>query len=449
MPQTLIHNATIINEGKTFVGSVLIENEVIKRVFVAGEAIVVDGKYDAIDASGKLLIAGAIDDQVHFREPGLTHKGDIRSESRAAVAGGITSFMDMPNVVPQTVTLENLEQKFELAAKHSFAHYSFYIGATNDNLAELRRVNPSQACGVKIFMGASTGNMLVDSTETLSRIFAEIPLLIAIHSEDEQTINQNKIYYRNLCGSEIPVKYHPLIRSAEACYKSTERAVALAEKYGARLHVLHLSTERELVFFDADKPLIDKKITAEVCVHHLWFSDADYEKLGNRIKWNPAIKTERDRNALREAIIAGKIDVVATDHAPHLWQEKQGDALKAASGGPLVQHSLVAMFEMVRRGVFCYETVVERMCHAPATLFHIERRGFIREGYFADLALINPKTTWTVTDNNILYKCGWSPFENETFTHCIETTWVNGAKVYDCGVFDESVRRVQSLKFVP
>jgi dihydroorotase, multifunctional complex type len=442
----LIKNATIINEGRSFVGSVLVENEIIKSIFENEQEIVVDGKYDEIDANGKLLIPGVIDDHVHFREPGLTHKGDIYSESRAAVAGGITSFMEMPNTVPQTVSIKTLEEKFAIAAQKSFANYSFYIGATNDNFEELKKINPTEVCGVKVFMGSSTGNMLVDNNEILSRIFAEIPLLIAIHSEDEEIINRNKIYYQNLLGNEIPTNYHPLIRSAEACYKSTAQAIELATKLGTRLHILHLSTASELDLFNNDKPLKDKKITAEACVHYLWFNDADYEKYGNRIKCNPAIKTEQDRLALQTAVNSGKIDVVATDHAPHLFAEKQGNCLTAVSGMPLVQHSLSAMLQLVKQGIFTYEKVIEKMCHAPAELFGIEKRGFIREGYFADLVLIDPKKLWTVTPENILSRCAWSPFENETFNHTVETTWVNGQKVYDKGIFNENTRG-KSLKF--
>ena len=436
----LIKNATIINEGRSFTGSVLIENETIKSVFENGQKIVVDGKYDEIDAVGKLLIPGVIDSHVHFREPGLTHKGDIYSESRAAVAGGITSFMDMPNTVPQTVTIKALEEKFALAAQKSLANYSFYMGATNDNLEELQKINPAKVCGIKVFMGSSTGNMLVDNRETLSRIFAEIPMLIAIHSEDEEIINQNKTYYKNLLGDKISASYHPLIRNAEACYKSTAQAVELAEKLSTRLHVLHLSTAGELVFFTNNKPLKDKKITAEVCVNYLWFSDADYEKYGNKIKCNPAIKTGQDRRALRDAVNSGKIDIIATDHAPHLLTEKQGNCLEALSGIPSVQHSLPAMLQLVKQGIFTYEKVVEKMCHAPAELFGIQKRGFIREGYFADLVLVHPQKSWMVTPENILYRCAWSPFEAETFTHSIETTWVNGQKVYDKGKINENMR---------
>ena len=440
MSLQLIKNATIINDGQRFVGSVLIENEIIKSVFRENEPIHVDGSFVEIDGTGKLLIPGVIDDQVHFREPGLTHKGNIYSESRAAVAGGVTSFMEMPNTMPLTTTIEALEDKYKLGEEKSFANYSFYMGATNNNLDELRKVDPSKVCGVKVFMGSSTGNMLVDNTETLSGIFREIPMLIATHCEDEATIQQNKAHYKSLYGDDLPVKYHPLIRDVEACYRSSSFAVELATKFNARLHVLHISTEKEMSLFDNKKALKDKNITNEVCVHHLWFSDADYETYGNRIKWNPAIKAESDRLALVDAVISGKIDVVATDHAPHLLREKEGSCFKAASGGPLVQHSLVTMLQMAKKGVFTLEKVVEKMCHAPAELYRVQKRGFIRPGYFADLVLIDPQKSWTVTTDNILYFCGWSPFEGTTFDNSVEITWVNGNKVYENGEINESVR---------
>jgi len=436
----LIKNATIINEGKSFVGSVLIDGEFIKAIYRQGEDIIIPTPFVEIDAKGKWLIPGAIDDQVHFREPGLTHKGNIFSESRAAVAGGITSFMEMPNTMPLTTTIEALEAKYALGAEKSLANYSFYMGATNTNLDELHKVDPARVCGVKVFMGSSTGNMLVDNTETLSGIFKEIPMLIATHCEDEATILQNKTYYKNLLGDDIPVKYHPLIRSEEACYRSSSFAVELATKFNARLHVLHISTAREMSLFDENKPLKDKKITSEVCVHHLWFSDKDYEKYGNRIKWNPAIKTENDRLALIDALNSGKIDVVATDHAPHLWREKEGSYFKVASGGPLVQHALVSMLQMAKNGLFTVEHVVEKMCHASAELYRVDRRGYIRPGYYADLVLVDPELTWTVTTENILYHCGWSPFEGTSFDHSVITTWVNGNKVFNNNQIDENIR---------
>lgn len=437
----LIKNAMITNEGRTFRGSVLVENEFIKAVY-DGDELPDEKTYltEEIDGEGLWLLPGVIDDQVHFREPGLTHKGDIFTESRAAVAGGITSYMEMPNTKPQSVTLGLLEEKYELAASKSLANYTFLLGATNDNIDELKKANPRTIPAVKMFMGSSTGNMLVDNHNSLERIFAEVPLMIVTHCEDEATIQKNIQYYKKLLGAEIPVKYHPLIRSAEACYLSSSLAVRLATKYNSRLHVFHLSTAREMELFSPDIQLKDKKITAEVCIHHLWFSDKDYERYGNRIKWNPAIKTESDRHALIDAVNSGKIDVVATDHAPHLLSEKNGSCLTAASGGPLVQHSLPAMLQMVRNGYFTLGKVVEKMCHAPADLFRIEKRGYIRQGYYADLVLVDPKLQFTVTPDNILYKCGWSPFEGVTFNHSVVSTWVNGQKVFDHGKIDENVR---------
>jgi dihydroorotase len=436
----LIKNAKIINEGKSFIGSVLIENDLIKAVYTENESILIDEPYTVIDVTGKLLIPGIIDDQVHFREPGLTHKGDIFSESRAAVAGGVTSFMDMPNTMPLTTSIQALEDKYAIGAEKSMANYSFYMGATNNNLDELHKVDPSKVCGVKVFMGSSTGNMLVDNTETLSGIFREIPMLIATHCEDEATIQQNKAHYKALYGDDLGIQFHPLIRSEEACYRSSSFAVDLATKFNARLHVLHISTAREMSLFDNTKSLINKNITSEICVHYLWFSDADYLKYGNRIKWNPAIKSESDRLALIDALNSNKIDILATDHAPHLLREKEGNCLKATSGGPLVQHSLVAMLQMVKNGVFTVEKVIEKMCHAPAILFRIEKRGFIRPGYFADLVLVDPEKSWMVNTDNILYKCGWSPFEGTTFDHSVITTWINGNVVYNEGAFNENYR---------
>ena len=436
----LIKNATIVNERRTFVGSVLIEGELIKAVFEAGETININKNVTEIDATGLLLLPGIIDDQVHFRDPGLTHKGDIYTESKAAVAGGVTSFFDMPNTRPQTTTIELLEEKFALASEKSLANYSFLMGVTNDNLDELKKVDARKVGGVKMFMGSSTGNMLVNNEQTLNRVFAEIPLLIVTHCEDELTIQQNIKHYKELLGEDIPIQYHPLIRSAEACYKSSAYAVELATKYNSRLHIFHLSTAKEMSLFSSDKSLKEKRITAEVCVHHLWFSDADYARFGNRIKWNPAIKTESDRLALIEAVNSNKIDIIATDHAPHLLSEKEGSCLKAASGGPLVQHSLVAMLQMVKQGTFTLEKVVEKMCHAPAELFRIEKRGFIRQGYYADIVLVDPNRPWIVNTDNILYKCGWSPFEGTKFDASVLQTWVNGKLVYDYGQFDESVR---------
>ena len=433
MTTHLIKNATIVNEGKTFTGSVLIQGEFIKAIYQNDEEIPLIAFTHVTDASGKLLIPGVIDDQVHFREPGLTHKGNIYSESRAAVAGGVTSFMDMPNTMPLTVTTTVLEAKYTLAAEKSAANYSFYMGATNSNIDELHKIDPSKVCGVKVFMGSSTGNMLVDNSETLERIFSEVPMLIATHCEDEMTILQNKAHYKNLLGDDIPIQYHPLIRSEEACYRSSSFAVELATKHNARLHVLHLSTHRELGLFDNKIPLTEKRITAEGCVHYFWFSEKDYSKLGNRIKWNPAIKTEADRMALIDAVNSDLIDVVATDHAPHLLREKEGSCLKAASGGPLVQHSLVAMLQLAKRGIFTVEKVVEKMCHAPAELFRIKKRGFIRPGFYADLVLVVPNQPWMVQNDNILYHCGWSPFEGVIFDNKVEKTWVNGNVIYENG----------------
>ncbi len=436
----LIKNATIVNEGRTFQGSVLIDEKRIKAVFENNIEEFPESNYTEIDATGLLLIPGIIDDQVHFREPGLTHKGDIFSESRAAVAGGITSYFEMPNTKPQTTTIDLLEQKYSIASEKSFANYSFLMGVTNDNIDELKRVNPRNVAGLKMFMGSSTGNMLVDNQKTLNQVFSEVPLLIVTHCEDEATIQANIQHYKYLLGEDIPIKYHPLIRNAEACYRSSSYAVELATKYNSRLHVFHLSSEKEMSLFTNDKQLKDKRITAEVCVHHLWFNDADYERYGNRIKWNPAIKAESDRLALIEAVKNNKIDLIATDHAPHLLAEKEGSCLTAASGGPLVQHSLVAMLQLVRQGVFTLEKVIEKMCHAPSDLFRIEKRGYIRPGYFADLVLVDLNKSWTVAPENILYKCGWSPFEGTSFDSKVQKTWVNGQLVYNAGTFDESVR---------
>lgn len=438
--KTLIKNVTIINEGERFVGSVLIENEriakILRGVYSETTATVVDS---IVDGQGKWLIPGVIDDQVHFRDPGLTHKGDLYTESRAAVAGGVTSFMEMPNTKPQTTTNDDLNRKFDRAAEVSAANYSFYIGATNDNLSELKKADPKRTCGVKIFMGSSTGNMLVDNEKSLSAIFSEIGMLIATHCEKEEVIQANIAKYKALYGEDVPVKYHPEIRDVEACYRSSAEAVALAQKYNTRLHILHLSTAREVSLFEK-RPLTEKRITGEVCVHHLWFDDRDYAAYGNRIKWNPSIKSESDKLALREALNSGQLDVVATDHAPHLLSEKEGGCFTAASGGPLVQHSLIVMLELAKKGVFTPEKVVEKMCHAPATLYKVEERGFIREGYFADLVLVNPVTEWIVSTENIIYKCGWSPVEGSTFHSQVDMTFVNGIVAYDNGKINDHCR---------
>ena len=435
----LINKATIVNEGESFTGSVLIEGERISQVFrdEVPERII-NACEKVIDARGLYLIPGVIDDQVHFREPGLTHKGDIFTESRSAVAGGVTSYMEMPNTNPQTITNDELMRKLEMASEKSAANYSFYLGATNDNIAELRKVDKKHVCGVKVFMGASTGNMLVSNDRALQQIFAEVDSLIATHCEKEDIIRDNVDLYKKKFGENIPIEYHPLIRSAEACYQSSAQAIELADKYGSRLHVLHLSTAREMSLF-SNSPLEGKKITGEVCVHHLWFTDQDYERLGAKIKWNPAIKTVEDRNSLRVALIEGKLDVVATDHAPHLLSEKEGGCLQAASGGPLVQHSLQVMLELAHNGLYTKEFVVDKMCHAPSILFGVKDRGFIREGYFADLVLINPSESYNVTPENILYKCGWSPFEGETFHNTISKTFVNGQIAFEDGVVSEKL----------
>jgi dihydroorotase len=431
--KTVIKNARIVNEGRIYTGAVLIDGEFIANVF-AGEEIpagVAEGA-KVLDATGQYLIPGVIDDQVHFREPGLTHKGEIATESRAAVAGGVTSYMEMPNTIPQTVTQELLEQKYLRAAEVSAANYSFYMGATNDNLAEVMKTDGSRVCGIKIFMGSSTGNMLVDNEAVLSEIFRNTNLLVATHCEDEPTIIRNTAIYREKYGDFVPLSAHPKIRSAEACFLSTAKAVGLATKFGTRLHVLHLSTAEEMKLFSSG-PLDEKHITAEVCVHHLWFDEHDYMAHGNRIKWNPAIKSASDKTALWNALLTNKIDVVATDHAPHTLQEKEHSYFKAPSGGPLVQHSLTAMLEMSRKGMISVERVIEKMCHAPADLFRIDRRGYIREGYYADLVLVDPAQSWVVSTENILYKCGWSPFEGTEFSHRVSSTFVNGELVYDNG----------------
>jgi len=436
-----LHNAQIVNEGKTFNGGLVIDGEVIAEVFEGNipQGLLPSG-YNKIDLQGQLLIPGVIDDQVHFRDPGLTHKGDIFTESRAALAGGVTTFMDMPNVKPQTTTLQLLEEKHELAATKSLANYSFYLGATNDNIDEVLKLDPRASCGIKIFMGSSTGNMLVDNEDTLSQLFKNCPLPIAVHCEHEPTVKANLARAKEQFGDNIPVEYHPVIRDAEACYRSSSMAVELASRHGARLHLLHLSTARELALLDNHKPLTDKKITGEVCVHHLWFDDRDYATRGAFIRWNPAIKSEADKLALIDAVKNGKLDVVATDHAPHLLEEKTAVYTSAMSGGPLVQHSLVAMLEMHKRGIFSIETIVQRMCHAPADLFNVSKRGYIKAGYYADLAVVNLHAPWMVSKSNILYKCGWSPFEGTTFSSKVTKTFVNGKLVFDKDTVNETHR---------
>lgn len=435
MKPIVIKNAKIVNEGLIREQDLLINDGVIEKIDSlidepAGSVV--------IDGSKKYLFPGAIDDQVHFREPGLTHKATIATESKAAVAGGVTSYMEMPNTIPNVFNRKLLEDKYEIARRTSLANYSFYMGASNDNMEEVLRTDVKQVCGVKIFMGSSTGNMLVDNEQALEGLFSRSPMLIATHCEDEKTIRENLEKYRNLYGDQISPEMHPLIRSAEACYRSSSLAVELATRYGTRLHVLHISTARETGLFSNAKPLAEKKITAEACVHHLWFDDSDYVRLGNRIKWNPAIKTPEDRSAVLTALLDDRIDVIATDHAPHTIEEKALPYLQAPSGGPLIQHSLVAMIEMHRKGLISLEKIAEKMAHAPAVCFRINRRGFIREGYHADLVLVDPDDPWTVGSSNILYKCGWSPFEGEQFSSKVCTTIVSGHIVYNKGYFDET-----------
>lgn len=427
MNKIVIKNAKIVNEGTIFEGDVLIENEIIVEI---AEQISPKPGVEVIDAEGNYLIPGAIDDQVHFREPGLTHKADIASESRAAVAGGITSFIEQPNTIPNAVTQELLEEKYQIAAQKSYANYSFMMGATNDNLEEVLKTNPKNVAGIKIFLGSSTGNMLVDNEAVLEKIFSSTSLLIAVHCEDETTIKNNLEFYKKQYGEDIPVDVHHLIRSEEACYLSSSKAIALAKKTGARLHVFHLSTAKEMELFTNKIPLEEKQITAEVCIHHLWFTNEDYATRGNFIKWNPAVKTENDKNALWEALLDDRIDVIATDHAPHTIEEKKQSYQKAPSGGPLVQHAIVAMFENYHRGKISIEKIVEKMAHNPAKIFKIEKRGYIKVGYYADLVIVNANSPWNVKKENILAKCGWSPFEGINFKSRITHTFVNGHLVY-------------------
>jgi len=433
----LIKNALIINEGSQIKGHLEIDDQYISGILNDEE--ILNKNYDKIiEAEDKILIPGIIDDQVHFREPGLTHKGDIYSESRAAVAGGVTSFMEMPNTNPQTITQVLLEEKYKIAEQKSLANYSFYLGATNDNINEIINTNPKNVCGIKIFMGASTGNMLVDNIESLNNIFKNSPLLIATHCEDEQIIKRNTAIYKQKYGNNIPVEYHPFIRNEEACYKSSSLAVELAEKYNSRLHILHVSTAKELNLFNNKIPLNKKRITSEICVHHLWFSDENYKKLGPKIKWNPAIKAINNKENLFKGLLNNKLDIIATDHAPHTYEEKQINIppsdynyFKSPSGGPLVQHSLNVMLEFYKKGMISLEKIVEKMCHAPAKLFQIEKRGFIKKGFYADLAIVDLNTKYTVSKNNILYKCKWSPFEGENFNSKVTHTFVNGELVFE------------------
>jgi dihydroorotase len=431
MSSILIKSATIVNEGRQYTADLLIKDGLIERI----DSTIDTPADQQLNAEGLHLFPGCIDDQVHFREPGLTHKGDIHSESRAAVAGGITSFMEMPNTVPNTLTQQLLEDKYQIAAHNSLANYSFFMGASNDNLDEVLRTDAKNVCGVKVFMGSSTGNMLVDNPNTLEKLFANSPMLIATHCEDEATIKSNLEHYKQLLGENITIGFHPKIRSAEACYLSSSMAVDLAKKHNTRLHILHISTERETHLFFNDIPLADKRITAEACIHHLWFNDSDYEAKGNLIKWNPAVKTEADREGILKAVLDGRIDVIATDHAPHTFEEKMLPYLQAPSGGPLVQHALPAMLELYHHGKITLEQIAEKMAHNVATIFQVEKRGFIREGYYADIALVNLNNPWLVNKSNILYKCGWSPFEGSTFRSQIAHTIVSGNLAYSNGQF--------------
>jgi dihydroorotase len=434
MNTTLITNAKIANEGKVFEGDVLIKGSFIEKI---GNNLIGEHAH-VIDAKGKLLLPGAIDDQVHFREPGLTHKGTIYTESRAAVAGGVTSFMEMPNTSPPAFTQALLADKYQIASQHSLANYSFFMGTSNDNLEEIMKTDLQRVCGLKIFMGSSTGNLLVDDSTVLEAVFSRFPSLIATHCEDEPIIRKNLVDFKEKYGDNCPIAYHPIIRSEEACYKSSSFAIGLAKKHGTRLHILHISTAKETFLFDNTIPLQNKKITAEACIHHLWFNDTDYERLGMNIKWNPAIKTAHDQQEILKAVIDNRIDVIATDHAPHTIEEKNNTYFNAPSGGPLVQHSIVAMLEFHRQGKITLEKIEEKMCHNPAILFQIDRRGFIREGYYADLVLVDQNNPWKVQKDNILAKCGWSPFEGQTFHSKVTDAWISGHHAYSNGLLNEA-----------
>ncbi len=442
MSRTLIKNARLVNEGSIFESDILIANDIILKI----ADHISDATAKVHDVKGSYVFPGIIDDQVHFREPGLTHKGTIATESRAAVAGGITTFMEQPNTNPQTTTIEKLEEKFAGASNSAFANYSFLFGGTNDNLEELKKLDKNACSGVKLFLGSSTGNMLVDDETVIEQIFRNTEMVISAHCEDETTIRENLAKYKEMYGDDIPVKYHPLIRSTEACYLSSSKAIALAKKTGARLHVFHLSTGRETHLFRNDIPLEEKKITAEVCIHHLWFSDKDYDAKGTLIKWNPAIKTVDDQQKLWEALLDDRLDVIATDHAPHLLEEKDNVYTKAPSGGPLVQHALPAMLEKYHQGMISLEKIVQKMCHNPAILFKISKRGYLREGYFADLVVADLDSPWKVTKDNIAYHCGWSPFEENTFSSRITHTFVNGHLAYENGSFSKE-RNAKRLTF--
>jgi len=440
----LIKNARIINEGQQFTGSILIDGEVIKDVF--SEITPSMEGVEVIDATGLILMPGAIDDQVHFREPGLTHKAEIYTEAKAAVAGGVTSYMEMPNTNPQTTAQQELAKKFDRASGVSLANHSFFFGATNDNIDEVLATDPNNVCGIKIFMGSSTGNMLVDDEETLSNIFSRTKLLIATHCEDEATVRANAARAKAQFGDNVPITQHPVIRSEEACYLSSSRAVRLATEFDTRLHILHISTAKECSLFRNDIPLTEKRITAEACIHHLWFSDEDYIAKGSHIKWNPAVKKSSDRDEIWRAVLDNRIDVIATDHAPHTLEEKAGNYWSAPAGGPLVQHSVLAMMDAVKKGQISIERMVEKMSHAVADCFQINHRGYLRPGYFADFVLIDPNQTTTVSKDNLFYKCGWSPFEGHTFSSKIVSTYVNGHRAYHDGDFDESIKG-QALTF--
>ena len=439
---TLIKNASIVNEGKIFISDLLIEDERIKQI---SKKISVLTDIE-IDASGKYLFPGIIDDQVHFREPGLTHKANIYTESKAAVAGGITSYMEMPNTNPQTLTQELLEQKFKIAKEDSLANFTFFMGVSNNNLDEVLKTDPKTVGAIKIFMGSSTGDMLIDDRKVLEEIFSKTPMLIAVHCEDENIIQENITKAKERFGEEVPISEHPNIRSDDACFKSSSFAVELAKKYNSRLHVFHISTEKEIDIFDNTIPLSEKRITSEVCIHHLWFDESDYEEKGTLIKWNPAVKKKSDQKALFQALLDDRLDVIASDHAPHTLKEKKNTYFKSPSGGPLVQHALPAMLEFYKNDKISLEKLVEKMCHNPAICFQIEDRGFVKEGYFADLVLVDLEKSWEVTKENILYKCGWSPFERETFNSTITHTFVNGHIAYEHGCFNES-KKGQRLKF--
>jgi dihydroorotase len=432
----LLKNAQIINEGVIVTADVMIQGNRIVKVAKS----INDEAAEVIDLSGKFLMPGVIDDQVHFREPGLTHKGRIYTEAKAAVAGGITSFMEMPNTKPQALTQVLLEEKYLIGSKDSLANYSFFMGASNENLEEVLKTDPKQVAGVKIFMGSSTGNMLVDDKQVLNDIFSKCDMLIAVHCEDEETVRKNSAQMKDEYGEDLPIRFHPIIRSEEACYKSSSMAVELAKKHNTRLHILHISTDKETNLFRNDIPLSQKRITAEACIHHLWFDESSYDEKGTHIKWNPAVKSAKDKEGVWKALLDDRIDIIATDHAPHTIDEKNNKYFEAPSGGPLVQHALVAMLEFYHQGKVSLEWIVEKMCHAPATCFQVKERGFIREGYYADLVVVDLDKPWVVAKDNILYHCGWSPFEGETFKSSVVKTFVNGNLVYEGGTFDESHR---------